>query len=89
MEEDIKSWIGTGRTVEAMACDDITLFARAVLAAFWAAYPAHETQVEAEAIAQLDAMATVAGVEGYARLIGGATMESSGTMTLEMVPELV
>ena len=87
MNKDVTAWIGTGRVVEAMACDDVSVMARAVLAAFWLDHPAHETDNEDEAVEQLEVMAQVTGFENYARLIGEAVMGASGTMSLEMVPE--
>ena len=86
MNNDVVDWIGSGLVVEANVCDDVSLMARAVLAAFWTKYPEHETDNETDAIEQLAMMAEVVGVENYARLIGSAVLGSSGTMTLELVP---
>jgi hypothetical protein len=89
LKQDVATWIGSGRTVEAMVCDDITFLARAVLAAFWSKYPDHETEVEAEAVAALETMATVTGAPSAARLVGGAVVQSDGRMILELMPAKV
>ena len=86
LETDVRAWIGEKRTVEAMAFDDVGFMAREVLRAFWGAYPDHESEVEADAIAALNAMAGVVGVENYARLVGSARAQGNGNKVLEMVP---
>ena len=87
LDQDLRAFVSEPRTLHITgSADSIVGVAKAVIAAFFTDYPAHETAALMAQDHMLHKMASELGFDHPARWLGRAVCQSNGDQVFEMKP---